>query len=54
MSDLRVIRGKVDHPPGGSKDMMDAVCQAVAVWDDPKMTERLGENQILLVKGVGN
>ena len=53
MSDLMIIRGKVDHPNGGSKDAMDAMCQAVAVWDNPKFADRqLAENQILTVKGL--
>ncbi len=52
MSDLRLIRGKVNHPPGGSKDMMDAVCQAVAVWDDPKLQLERTENQVLTIKGL--
>lgn len=42
VSDLKKHNGKVDHPNGGSKDMLDAVCQPVCYWDqigvkDPEM-----------------
>ena len=33
VSDLIKKNGKVDHPNGGSKDMLDAVCQTVSYWD---------------------
>ncbi len=53
MSDLKLVRGKVDHSTGGSKDMMDAVCQAVAYWDDPKNIDKnADENQMLVIEGI--
>ncbi len=53
LNDLKLIRNKVDHPNGGSKDMADSVCQAVAVWDDPKNNDRqIEENQILQIRNV--
>ena len=51
MSDLKLIRGKVDHPPGGSKDMVDALCQAIAYWDDPKKEDNsTDEAQMMVLK----
>lgn len=33
VSDLNKHNGKVDHPNGGSKDMLDAACLPVSYWD---------------------
>ena len=33
VSDLSKHNGKVDHPNGGSKDMLDSICQPVCYWD---------------------
>lgn len=53
LSDLKLKGGRVDHPTGGSKDMVDAACQAVAYWDDPKNVDReVEENQLLILKSV--
>jgi len=53
LSDLKLKGGRVDHPTGGSKDMIDAACQAVAHWDDPKNVDReVEENQLLILKRV--
>jgi len=53
MSDLKLINGKINHPTGGSKDIIDTVCQAVAYWDNPKNVDReTSENQILIMKRV--
>ena len=51
ISNLKLMHNKVDHSTGGSKDMIDSVCQTVAYWDDPKKEEDIEENQILLIKG---
>ena len=52
MSDLKIISGKVNHPSGGSKDMMDAVCQGIAYWDDPEEKVKLEESQMLIMKSL--
>ncbi len=53
MSDLKLRNGKVNHPTGGSKDMIDSVCQAIAFWDDPKNVDReISENQVLIMKRI--
>jgi len=53
MASLLLKGGKVTRPTGGSKDMMDSICQAVAFWDDPKNIENdIDENQILLLRGT--
>ena len=52
MSDLKVVNGKVNHPSGGSKDMMDSVCQGVAYWDDPEQKQKAEETQMLIIQGL--
>lgn len=48
--------GKVDHQTSGSKDMIDAMCQAVAYFDQPtkkdKEKNRVEENQSLIMRGL--
>ena len=44
---------KVIHQSGGSKDMIDSVCQTVALWDDPDREDnKIDENQMIVAKGV--
>ena len=52
LSNLKLINGKVNHSSGGSKDMADAMCQAVAVWDDPKAIDTIPESEIIIMKGL--
>ncbi len=47
VADLGKYNNKVDHPNGGSKDMLDAACQPVSFWDkigvkNPEVKESSG------------
>jgi len=50
VSNLKLMNSRVNHSTGGSKDMADSVCQAVAHWDDPKIIEAASESEILIMK----
>lgn len=53
LGDMQLVRSKVNHPSGGSKDMADCLCQTVAYWDNNKDRQQsLSENQILEIQAM--